>query len=39
LANEIEQKILVSLGIGVQDGELTEPTASDVDDSLEDAGF
>ena len=39
LANEIEQKILVSLGIGVQDGELTEPTASDIDDSLEDAGF
>ncbi len=34
LANEIEQKILVSLGIGVQDGELTEPTASDVDYSL-----
>ena len=39
LANEIEQKILVSLGIGVQDGELTEPVASDIDDSLEDAGF
>ena len=39
LANEIEQKILVSLGIGVQDGELTEPTASGIDDSLEDAGF
>lgn len=39
LANEIEQKILVSLGIGVQDGELAEPTASDIDDSLEDAGF
>ena len=39
LANEIEQKILVSLGIGVQDGELTEPTTSDIDDSLEDAGF
>ena len=39
LANEIEQKILVSLGIGVQDGELTEPIASDIDDSLEDAGF
>ena len=39
LANEIEQKILVSLGIGVQDGELTEPATSDIDDSLEDAGF
>ena len=39
LANEIEQKILVSLGIGVQDGELTEPVTSDIDDSLEDAGF
>ena len=39
LANEIEQKILVSLGIGVQDGELTEPISSDIDDSLEDAGF
>ena len=39
LANEIEQKILVSLGIGVQDGELAEPTTSDIDDSLEDAGF
>ena len=39
LANEIEQMILVSLGIGVQDGELTEPVASDIDDSLEDAGF
>ena len=39
LANEIEQKILVSLGIGVQDGELTEPVTADIDDSLEDAGF
>jgi len=39
LANEIEQKILVSLGIGVQDGEPTEPATSDIDDSLEDAGF
>ena len=39
LANEIEQKILVSLGIGVQDGELTEPATPDIDDSLEDAGF
>ena len=39
LADEIEQKILVSLGIGLQDQPQDDATAVEMDSSIEDAGF
>lgn len=39
LADEIEQKILVSLGIGLQDQPQDDAAAVEMDSSIEDAGF
>ena len=39
LADEIEQKILVSLGIGLQDQPQDDVAAVEMDSSIEDAGF
>ena len=39
LADEIEQKILVSLGIGLQDQPQDDGAAVEMDSSIEDAGF
>ena len=39
LADEIEQKILVSLGIGLQDQPQDDAAAVEMDSSVEDAGF
>ncbi len=39
LADEIEQKILVSLGIGLQDQPQDDATAVEMDSAIEDAGF
>lgn len=39
LADEIEQKILISLGIGLQDQPQDDSAAVEMDSSIEDAGF
>ena len=39
LADEIEQKILVSLGIGLQDQPQDDAAAVEMDSAIEDAGF
>ncbi len=39
LADEIEQKILISLGIGLQDQPQDDAAAVEMDSSIEDAGF